>query len=92
MGFLLPFLFFLSDRTATFILAGLGAFTNLFVASKLYALWFSFKLTWDVESEWEGLSWRVDGARALGAVVCAYFFVGGLASVVGLVGVIKVGS
>jgi hypothetical protein len=35
------------------------------------------------------MSWRVDGVRALGALACAYFVVGGLASIVGLVGVIK---
>ncbi|KAG8863790.1 hypothetical protein FRB96_007627 [Tulasnella sp. 330] len=84
-----PFLFFLSDRSATLILAVAGTIANSFITSQLLALWFSFRLSSEAESEWEGLSWRVDGAKALGAVICAYFAVGGLASLVGVVGVIK---
>ncbi|KAG9000642.1 hypothetical protein FRB94_009599 [Tulasnella sp. JGI-2019a] len=78
-----------SLRTATLILAFLGAVINFLIATQLLGLWFSFRLSWESESEWEGLSWRVDGARALGVVVCAYFYVGGLASIIGVVGVIK---
>jgi hypothetical protein len=54
-------------------------------------MWYNFRWSWEAESEWEGSdAWRIDAARALGAIVCAYFVVGGIACLVGLVGVCKV--
>lgn len=82
----------LSDRAATLILSLFSSAVNFFACYKLLTTWFSVRWTWasSEESEWEGLSWKLDTMKALGAIVCAYFFVGGVASVVGLVGVIKV--
>lgn len=82
----------LSDRAATLILSLFSSAVNFFACYKLLTTWFSVRWTWSSseESEWEGLSWKLDTMKALGAIVCAYFFVGGVASVVGLVGVIKV--
>ncbi|KAG9019468.1 hypothetical protein FRB90_001942 [Tulasnella sp. 427] len=81
----------LSDRAATLILSLFSSSANFFACYKLLTTWFSIRWTWasSEESEWEGLSWKVDTMKALGAIICAYFFVGGVASVVGLVGVIK---
>ncbi|KAG8897080.1 hypothetical protein FRB99_008468, partial [Tulasnella sp. 403] len=85
-----PFLF-LSDRTATLILSFIGATANFYATYKLLTTWFSIRWTWPglEESEWEGMSWKIDTTRALGAIVCAYFFVGGIASIVGIIGVLK---
>lgn len=82
----------LSDRSATLILALLGASANFYATYKLLTTWFSVRWSWSgsEESEWESLSWKFDASRVLGALVCAYFFVGGVASVVGFLGVLKV--
>ncbi|KAG8933664.1 hypothetical protein FRC01_007804 [Tulasnella sp. 417] len=81
----------LSDRAATLILSLFSSAVNFFACYKLLTTWFSVRWAWasTEESEWEGLSWKLDTMKALGAIVCAYFFVGGVASVVGLIGVIK---
>ncbi|KAG8965923.1 hypothetical protein FRC03_012759 [Tulasnella sp. 419] len=80
-------------RTATLILSGLGACANFYASAKLVSIWFSFRWTsWGSDgesSEWEGYAWSIDTARALGAIICAYFFVGGIASIVGFVGTLK---
>ncbi len=80
----------LSSRSATLVLAALGTTANSYATYKILSAALYHRAL-DNESESEGLfSWKVDGARALAVIVCAYFFVGAIASAVGLVGVLKV--
>lgn len=80
-----------SLRAATLILSLFSSTVNFYACYKLLTSWFSVRWSWSSseESEWEGLSWKLDTMKALGAILWAYLFVGGIASVVGLVGVIK---
>ncbi|ELU45905.1 hypothetical protein AG1IA_00073 [Rhizoctonia solani AG-1 IA] len=76
-------------RTATLVLAGLGAVGNAYAAIHLVALW--WRMRKETESEWEGSAdiWTLDIARVLGALVCTYMTIASVACAAGFYGTLK---
>ncbi|KAF8759834.1 hypothetical protein RHS01_01941 [Rhizoctonia solani] len=85
----LPCCFASSKRTATLVLAGLGAVGNAYAAIHLVALW--WRMRKETESEWEGSAdiWTLDIARVLGALVCTYMTIASVACAAGFYGTLK---
>lgn len=77
-------------RTATLVLAGLGAVGNAYAALHIVALWWTMRK--ERESEWEGSAdiWTLDVARTLGALICIYMGVASVACAAGVYGTLKV--
>ncbi|KAG8698286.1 hypothetical protein FRC08_006020 [Ceratobasidium sp. 394] len=78
-----------SRRTATLVLAGLGAVGNAYAAIHIVAMWLTMRR--EAESEWEGSAdvWTLDVARTLGALVCVYMGVASVACAAGFYGTLK---
>ncbi|KAB5595548.1 hypothetical protein CTheo_1009 [Ceratobasidium theobromae] len=84
-----PCCFTSSRRTATLVLAGLGAVGNAYAATHLIALWWTMQT--ESESEWEGSAdiWTLDVARILGALICTYMTIASVACAAGFYGTLK---
>ena len=74
-------------RSASLAVTLFGAIANFALAVQILSAWRSLK--WESESEWEG-SHRVDGAKLVSGLLCAYFTAASLVSLVGFAGVVKV--
>ncbi|CAE6514884.1 unnamed protein product [Rhizoctonia solani] len=85
----LPCCFRSSKRTATLVLAGLGAVGNAYAAIHLVTLW--WRMRKETESEWEGSAdiWTLDIARILGGLVCTYMAIASVACAAGFYGALK---
>jgi hypothetical protein len=79
-----------TSRTATLVLAGLGAVGNAYAAIRIVTLWWTMRK--ETESEWEGSAdiWTLDIARILGALVCTYMAIASVACAAGFYGTLKV--
>jgi len=79
---------FLSLRSSTLVLSLFGAIANTYSFLTLLSLWAFLRS--DVESEWEGSDiWRIDAARAFGALVSVYLATGAVACTIGFIGALK---
>jgi hypothetical protein len=80
----------LKNRTASAVIAVIGALINTAVTIQVLASWYTFK--WEPESEWEssGDKWQLNGLKFIWALLFVYFSSAVSVCAIGFVGILKV--